>query len=164
MNECSDQATADPAAGGPLPAQRKQVEALAGYGFAEADIATALAIDPEVLRRLYPSELAGAHIKANARVAESLFRRATGEGREAVTAAIFWLKTRAQWKETVVNEVTHEAGGTVKQLMEQIAANGDRIHDRHPIALAPPPEDHAGFSANGRQPADIPDLPTEVEV
>src|SRR4029450_12015864 len=26
---------------------------------------------------------------------ESLYRKATGEGREAVTAAIFWLKTRA---------------------------------------------------------------------
>ena len=32
-------------------------------------------------------------IKANARVAESLFRKATGEGRESVIAAIFWLKT-----------------------------------------------------------------------
>ena len=33
---------------------------------------------------------------ANVRVAESLYRRATGEGREAVTAAIFWLETRAR--------------------------------------------------------------------
>ena len=28
------------------------------------------------------------------------YRKATGEGREAVTAAIFWLKTRAGWRET----------------------------------------------------------------
>ncbi|MER8822615.1 hypothetical protein NKH70_22830 [Mesorhizobium sp. M0991] len=45
--------------------------------------------------------------RRNARVAESLYRKATGEGREAVTAAIFWLKTRARWKETSI----HELGG-----------------------------------------------------
>jgi hypothetical protein len=33
-------------------------------------------------------------------VAENLYRKATGEGREAVTAAIFWLKTRAGWRES----------------------------------------------------------------
>ena len=53
-----------------------------------------------MLRPLKPSTLAGGHIKANARVAESLYRKAIGEGRESVTAAIFWLKTRARWKET----------------------------------------------------------------
>ena len=45
--------------------------------------------------------IASGGIKANARVAESLYRKATGEGREAVTAAIFWLKTRARWKENL---------------------------------------------------------------
>jgi len=38
-------------------------------------------------------------------VAENLYRKATGEGREAVIAAIFWLKTRAGWKETSVQEL-----------------------------------------------------------
>ena len=37
-------------------------------------------------------------------MAENLCRKATGDGREAVIAAIFWLKTRAGWKETVVQE------------------------------------------------------------
>ena len=45
--------------------------------------------------------------KANAKVAENLYRKATGDGREAVTAAIFWLKARARWKEVSV----HEHGG-----------------------------------------------------
>jgi hypothetical protein len=45
-------------------------------------------------------------VKANACVAESLYRKAVGEGREAVTAAIFWLKTRAGWKETSTPEFT----------------------------------------------------------
>ena len=39
-------------------------------------------------------------------MAESLFRRATGEGREGVVAAIFWLKTRAQWREVSLHEVS----------------------------------------------------------
>jgi hypothetical protein len=82
-----------------------QVEAMAGYGVAPADIAQVLGIDLETLKADYASQLDGGHIKANARVAESLYRKATGEGREAVTAAIFWLKTRARWKETSVHEV-----------------------------------------------------------
>ena len=47
-------------------------------------------------------------VKANAKVAENLYRKATGEGRESVIAAIFWLKTRAGWRETSV----HEIGGS----------------------------------------------------
>ncbi|PAQ09802.1 hypothetical protein [Mesorhizobium temperatum] len=81
-----------------------QVEAMAGYSIAPSDIAQVLGIDVERLKADYPSQLDGGQIKANARVAESLYRKATGEGREAVTAAIFWLKTRARWKETSVQE------------------------------------------------------------
>ena len=44
-------------------------------------------------------------------MAESLFRKATGDHRQAVTAAIFWLKTRAGWKEASVHEVN---GGSVQ--------------------------------------------------
>ena len=84
----------------PDPLQRRQVEALAGYGVPEAEIAGMMAIDPKTLRKHYRHELDHGHTKANAKVAENLFRKATGEGREAVTAAIFWLKARARWKET----------------------------------------------------------------
>ena len=79
---------------------RRQVEAMAGYGLPETDIAKVLDIDPETLRAHYRRELETGQIKTNARVAESLFRQATGDGRQAVTAAIFWLKTRARWRET----------------------------------------------------------------
>ena len=43
-------------------------------------------------------------------------RKATGEGREAVTAAIFWLKTRAHWKEVSV----HEHGGIPGQPIQRV--------------------------------------------
>jgi hypothetical protein len=82
-----------------------KVEALAGFGLSAADIACVLATDEKELQATYAHELESGGIKANARVAESLYRKATGEGREAVTTAIFWLKTRARWKETSVHEV-----------------------------------------------------------
>ena len=88
----------------PDPVTRRQVEAMAAYGIPETDIATVVEIDPKTLRRHYRKELDTGHIKAKTKVAENLYRRATGEGREAVTAAIFWLKTRARWKETTVHE------------------------------------------------------------
>ena len=83
----------------------RQVEAMAGYGISAEDIATVLGISRFELERDYRKELGSAAIKANAKVAESLFRKATGEGREGVVAAIFWLKTRAGWRETSIHEV-----------------------------------------------------------
>jgi len=85
------------ALGTPDPDIARKVEALAGYGIADADIARVLRVDAEVLRQTYREELETGHIKANSRVAENLYRKATGDGREAVTAAIFWLKARARW-------------------------------------------------------------------
>ena len=76
-----------------------RVEARAGYGIRREDIAIVVGIDLDTLRTRYHTELAGAAIKANAKVAECLFRKATGDGRESVIAAIFWLKTRARWSE-----------------------------------------------------------------
>lgn len=70
---------------------------MAAYGIPEADIATVIGIDPKTLRRHYRRELDTGHIKANTRVAEFLFRKATTDGHQCVTAAIFWLKTRARW-------------------------------------------------------------------
>jgi hypothetical protein len=102
----------------PDPASRRQVEAMAGYGIAETEIASLFGIDAKTLRKHYRDELRHGHTKANVRVAENLFRKATGEGREAVTAAIFWLKTRARWKETSVNEIAGPDGGPIAQVSE----------------------------------------------
>ncbi len=80
----------------PDPAQRRQVEALAAYGIPEADIAGVVGIDPKTLRKHYREELDLGSIKANAQVAGFLFNNARNGN---VTAQIFWLKTRARWKE-----------------------------------------------------------------
>ncbi len=65
---------------------------------------TALGVDPKTLRKHYRDEFDTGHVKANSRIAESLYRKAMGDGPQSVTACIFWLKTRAQWKETSVQE------------------------------------------------------------
>ena len=94
--------------------QPAQVEAMAGYGLSTEDIAKVLDIDIDTVRANCRHEQETGAIKANLRVAESLFRMAVaGEGRESVTAAIFWLKTRARWRETTTHEhavtwVSHE--------------------------------------------------------
>jgi hypothetical protein len=113
---------------GPLP-YASRVEAMAGYGLSAPDIARVVDIDVEELKASYEKELAGGHIKANARVAESLYRKAIGEGRESVTAAIFWLKTRARWKEMIVSEITHDVVDPLSALMLRIAEQGRKLHD-----------------------------------
>ncbi len=89
----------------PDPGQRRQVEALAAYGIPEQDIARVVAIDPKTLRKHYREELDLGQTKANAQVAGFLFNSARNGN---VTAQIFWLKTRAQWKE-VPSEHRHVA-------------------------------------------------------
>ena len=78
------------------------VKAMASYGVQQEDIAAVLGIDPKTLRKHYREELDTAETLANAKVAESLFKKATGEGPSSVAAAIFWMKSRAGWSETKV--------------------------------------------------------------
>ena len=73
---------------------------MAGYGVPESDIARVLASAPKTLRRHCREELDTGQIKAMAKVAEFPFRKATTEGPQCVTAAIFWMKTRSGWRET----------------------------------------------------------------
>src|SRR3954469_20433366 len=100
----------------PDPAQRRQVEALAAYGIPEADISGVVGIDPKSLRKHYRDELDLGETKANAQVAGFLFNSArTGN----VTAQIFWLKTRARWRETPV-ELKH-SGSIAKRDLSQLS-------------------------------------------
>ena len=123
---------------------RRQVEAMAGYGVPEADIAGVVGIDPKTLRKHYRDELKHGHVKANAKVAENLFRRATGEGREAVIAAIFWLKTRAGWKETNVQELTARGDGVltiIRQIVDP-APVPEKTLDRVARSVSAPMIEH----------------------
>lgn len=92
---------------------RRQVEAMAAFGVPEQNIARVVGIDAKTLRKHYRDELDTGQTKASAKVAENLYRKATGDGREAVIAAIFWLKTRAGWKETSVQELSAKSAPVV---------------------------------------------------
>src|SRR3954469_16026997 len=98
----------------PDPAQRRQVEALAAYGIPEADISGVVGIDPKTLRKHYRDELDLGETKANAQVAGFLFNAAKNGN---VTAQIFWLKTRAKWRETPV-ELKHSGSVATRDLSE----------------------------------------------
>jgi hypothetical protein len=62
------------------------------------DIAKILGIDAKTLRKHYREILDTALSKANAKVANALYLNATAK--DNLGAQIFWLKTRAGWKET----------------------------------------------------------------
>jgi hypothetical protein len=98
----------------PDPALRRQVEAMAAYGIPETDIARVIHVDPKTLRKHYREELDLGESKANAQVAGFLFSAAKNGN---VTAQIFWLKTRARWRETPM-ELRHSGSIARKDLSE----------------------------------------------
>jgi hypothetical protein len=98
----------------PDPSQRRQVEAMAAYGIPEPDIARVTGVDPKTLRKHYREELDLGEAKANAQVAGFLFSAAKNGN---VTAQIFWLKTRAKWRETPV-ELKHSGSIATKDLSQ----------------------------------------------
>jgi hypothetical protein len=98
----------------PDPSQRRQVEAMAAYGIPETDISRVVGIDPKTLRKCYRDELDLGETKANAQVAGFLFNAAKNGN---VTAQIFWLKTRARWREVPV-ELKHSGSIERKDVRE----------------------------------------------
>lgn len=92
---------------------------MAGYGIPEDDIALSLDISAPTLRKHYRRELDLGHVKANSAVAQSLYKKALADGASSVTAAIFWLKTRAGWKETVVSEYTGKDGAPLQVVIKR---------------------------------------------
>jgi hypothetical protein len=99
----------------PTAEMRKTVETLCGLGMRQDEIVllvenpkTGKPIDLKTLRRHFPRELETGHLKANAKVAESLYSQAVKSGN--VTAQIFWLKVRSGWKETVTIEAEIKSG------------------------------------------------------
>lgn len=83
----------------PTARDRVQVEMLSGMGVPDYDIAKVMGISGPTLRKYFAHELEVGHVKATAKVAESLFKMATSGEKSSVAAAIFWLKCRAGWKE-----------------------------------------------------------------
>ena len=75
---------------------REKVRHLAGIGVRQDDIARIVRCSPKTLRKRCRDDLDCGIAEANALVSGSLFAAAKGGN---VTAQIFWLKTRARWRE-----------------------------------------------------------------
>ena len=81
----------------PTDETRARVESLSAAGTRYEDIAAYLGITRATLDKYYKDELKIGTIKANAAIANTLYKQALDGN---TTAAIFWLKTRAGWRET----------------------------------------------------------------
>lgn len=93
--------------------ERRQVEALAGLGLPIRDISLLVrdGINHKTLSDHFELELARGVAKANARVSQTLFEKATKD--KDTTAMIWWTKSRMRWTER--HEITGADGGAIKQ-------------------------------------------------
>jgi hypothetical protein len=98
----------------PTPEERKQVEAMAGYGVPHDQIAVLIGedgIDADTLKKHFKNELVQGKAKANAKVGQTLFQKATSGD---TTAAIWWSKTQMGWKDTQAHEISGVDGGAIQ--------------------------------------------------
>jgi hypothetical protein len=97
----------------PTAAERKQVEALSGYGLPIEQIGALVrdGIHIDTLRAHFSSELVSGKSKANAQVGKTLFQKVMAGD---TTAAIWWSKTQMRWAETQKHEVTGADGAPLE--------------------------------------------------
>jgi hypothetical protein len=97
----------------PTEAERRQVEALSGYGLPIEQIAVLVrdGIDSDTLRKHFREELISGKAKANGQIGKTLFQKAMGGD---TTAMIWWSKTQMRWSETMKHELTGAEGGPLK--------------------------------------------------
>lgn len=81
----------------PDGATRQLIEQLSAFGTPHEAIAKIVGISEPTMRKHYADELELGGHKASAKIANGLFKKAL-EG--DVACMIFWLKTRAGWRET----------------------------------------------------------------
>ena len=92
----------------PTEETKKLAKTLAAVGIRHEDIAAKLEISADTLVKHYKRELDDGRVDANAAIGRSLYEQAkTGN----TAAMIFWLKTRAGWKETERHEIAGADGG-----------------------------------------------------
>lgn len=77
-------------------AMREKVRYLAGVGVRQDDIAKIIGCAPKTLRKRLRDELGRGVAEANATISGYLFASAKAGN---IAAIIFWLKTRANWRE-----------------------------------------------------------------
>lgn len=109
----------------PTDAERKQVEAMSGYGLPIEQIAILVrgGIDTDTLRKHFATELVAGKAKANSGVGRTLFQKAMGGD---TAAMIWWSKTQMRWAETQKHELTGADGAPLEftKIERVIVKNG----------------------------------------
>jgi hypothetical protein len=109
----------------PTDAQRQTVALHATVGTRQEIIAEILGISVDSLQRHYRSELDTSREKANASVGGALFKKAMSGD---TASMIFWMKTRARWKETM--DFSNDDGSLNPQASHALVmATLAKIHD-----------------------------------
>lgn len=106
----------------PTEKTKGEVLAFAGFGVKHEDIAKYLGITKPTLYRHYREELDTGAIKANSAVARTLYRIAMDGNPQA---CMFWLKTRAGWRETDRHEITGAEGVPLAPPVIQVVFDDD---------------------------------------
>ena len=120
----------------PTDSERKQVEALSGYGLPIEHIAVLIrdGINVDTLRKYFAQELISGKAKANGRVGKTLFQKVMSGD---TTAAIWWTKTQMGWREVRQHELVDRDGNSMKMSSydgnEDLVAALTRLADRLPI-------------------------------
>ena len=105
-------------------AMREQVRSLAAHGIRQEDIATMIRCDTKTLRKHFRNELDLGIAEANAKVTGFLFDAAEGG---SVAAQIFWLKSRANWREA--KEPENPTPGSDAEAVSQVVIVPDNGRD-----------------------------------
>ena len=105
----------------PTAAQRQLVQLHATIGTTHATIARIVGIDAKTLRKHYRDELDLAEAQANATIGGALFNKAKGGD---TAAMIFWMKTRAGWREKQEIDHTSSDGSMTPIIQYQLPSNG----------------------------------------
>lgn len=80
----------------PTEEQRRQVKLLTAFGNTQQQVASLLQLSDRTLRKHFRAELDHGTAEANSQIAQALFKKAKDGN---TTAQIFWLKSRAGWRE-----------------------------------------------------------------
>ena len=126
----------------PTAEQRKLVQTMAAAGIQSEAICLVMGVSGKTLRKHYRAELDTSLIRANAMVASSLYMKAI---KGNVVAQIFWLKTRAGWKEPERIQVQH-SGAIGHYDLTKLSTDEIReiVAKLEPAALAGPAQGGAG--------------------